>query len=79
MIRSATAFLASFVLVYLQSIIVMKINGYSSIHFDNMLHLTIVWIVNFFLSFSILTHLKPWLIKKQGVQETFEENNDSYL
>jgi uncharacterized protein (DUF983 family) len=79
MIRFATSFLASFVLVYIQSVIVMKWNGYSSIQFDNMLHLTIVWIMNFFLSFSILTHLKPWLIKTQGVQESMEENNDSYL
>jgi hypothetical protein len=52
-----------FIMVYFQSLIVMKINGYTSIQFDNMTYLITVWIVNVFLVFSMLVHLQPWFVK----------------
>lgn len=75
MIRFAASFVLGFVLIYAQSLIVMKLNGYASIHFPNLLQLTIVYVVNFFLSFAILTHIKPWVARTQKVgQDVAEED-----
>jgi hypothetical protein len=73
MLRFCISFLAAFALLYVQSLIVMRMNGYSTIHFDNMLQLTVIWIVNFCLSFAIITHIQPWLEKTRIIPETVEE------
>jgi hypothetical protein len=63
MIRAGISMVIGFIMVYFQSLIVMKINGYTSIQFDNMTYLITVWIVNVFLVFSMLVHLQPWFVK----------------
>lgn len=73
MIRFAASFVLSFVLIYIQSVIVMKLNGYTEIHFGNLTQLTIVYIVNFFLVFSILTHIQPWIVRTQSMKQDMAE------
>lgn len=64
MIRFSISFIASFILLYLESLIVMQAFHYENgIYFANYHHLTVVLVLNFFLVFSILTHIKPWLTR----------------
>lgn len=55
----------AFIFLGIQAFIVMKLNQYPSIQFKEGSYLVIVWIVNFFIAFSILTQLKPWLQKQK--------------
>lgn len=74
MIRFAASTVLGFVLLYVQSLIVMKLNGYTSIQFTNLYYLALVWIVDFFIVFSILTQLKPWLIRNKIIETTTAED-----
>lgn len=67
MIRTALSAIMGLVLIFIQSMIVMKMNSYESIHFPNLMHVLIVWILNFFLVFSILSHMKPWFEKSAWI------------
>ncbi|MFS0862537.1 hypothetical protein [Fredinandcohnia sp. 179-A 10B2 NHS] len=73
MIRTgAAAFLSVFLLI-IEGFIVMKIKNYTAIQFDNMPLLLSVLAMNFFLAFSILTHIKMWMDNK-SVDETEAEH-----
>lgn len=61
MIRVALSFVIGFFLILIQSTIVMKLNAYENIYFPNLTHLLVVWIVNFFFVFSLISQLKTWL------------------
>jgi uncharacterized membrane protein len=63
MIRLAASALLGTLLVFIQAWIVMKLNGYSGIEFNNLVHLGLVWTIDFFLSLSVITQMLPWLIR----------------
>ena len=64
MLRIAISFVASFVLLLLQGMIVIKWFGYTNgIQFERIDWLISLCAINFFLSFSILTQIKPWFIR----------------
>jgi uncharacterized membrane protein len=63
MIRIAASALLGTLLVFVQAWIVMKLNGYSGIAFNNLLHLCLVWTIDFFLSLCMITQALPWLIR----------------
>ncbi|HJV47172.1 MAG TPA: hypothetical protein VJ824_15755 [Bacillota bacterium] len=50
--RLGISILGGFVLIYLESLLVMKFNGYSSLHFATMSKFLTVWSINFFLLYS---------------------------
>ena len=64
MVRMAASVVFGFVLMYLQSLLVMKWNHYSSIQFQEMSHIFLIWGINFFCVFIMLTQLKNWLSQK---------------
>ena len=69
MVRVSLSFLLSFVLFYVQCLIVMEVFHYENgIRFDNYVHVGIVCIVNFFLALAILTQLTPWFMRVSKVQ-----------
>lgn len=74
MFRFAASTVLGFVLLYVQSLIVMKLNGYTSIHFSNLYDLAVVWVIDFFIVFGILTQLKPWLIRSKIIETSSAED-----
>ncbi|MDF1507922.1 hypothetical protein PZE06_06960 [Robertmurraya sp. DFI.2.37] len=60
MIKIAFSFAGGFILVFLEAYIVLIFKGYHSIDFGGMQPFLNVWIMNFFLLFSIFTHIEMW-------------------
>lgn len=64
MVRISISLIASLILLYVESLIVIKVFHYENgIYFGNYQQLMVVCILNFFLVFSILTQLMPWFIR----------------
>ncbi len=63
MIRIGASAVIGFLLLVLQAMIVMKLNGYQAIMFTSSVGILSVWLLNAVLSFCILTQLKPWYDK----------------
>ncbi len=53
--KLALSLIGGFILIYLQSLLVMKWNGYTSIVFHNVSILFTLWAINVFIVFSLLT------------------------
>ncbi|MCF6093485.1 hypothetical protein L1765_05725 [Microaerobacter geothermalis] len=53
MFKIGFSLIAGFVLLVIQSFIVMKWNGYSSIAFNNTFDIFTIWVINFFLVYAI--------------------------
>jgi lipopolysaccharide export LptBFGC system permease protein LptF len=63
---------AGFILVFIESYIVMQFKGYQTIDFGGISPFISVWAMNFFLLFSILTQVKDWyLSKEEGAEESY--------
>ncbi|NMD70412.1 hypothetical protein HHO41_08905 [Bacillus sp. DNRA2] len=60
MIRMAIAGVVGFVLIFVESIIVMKLKGYQTIEFGGIAPFINVWAMNFFLVFAIVTQITNW-------------------
>lgn len=74
MVRIALSVFASIILLYIESSIVIEWMGYTNgITFHNYHGLLMVCILNFFLSFSILTHLMPWFLRINRMEEAEDE------
>ncbi|MBP2239479.1 hypothetical protein J2Z40_000032 [Cytobacillus eiseniae] len=65
MVRMTVAGIGGFILVFIESYIVMLMKSYHTIEFGGMAPFISVWAMNFFLLFSILTHLKLWYEEQQ--------------
>lgn len=65
MIRMTIAGVAGFLLVFVESYIVMMLKGYHTIEFGGISPFISVWAMNFFLMFAICTHFKLWHDQKQ--------------
>lgn len=78
MIRVSLSFLASFLMFYVESVIVMKWSGFKSgIYFADYNGLIVVFVLNFFLAFSIFTQLTPWFMKINNIQTEEDETTTS--
>lgn len=71
MIRIACGFVGGFVLVFVESYIVLLLKGYYTLEFGGLAPFLNVWAMNFFLLFSILTHIKIWLHDKKEASQIF--------
>lgn len=69
MIRMAVAGIGGFILVFLESYIVMLLKGYYTIEFGGMAPFISVWAMNFFFLFSIFTHIKLWHDNREATRE----------
>ncbi len=68
-IRMVAAGVGGFVLVFIESYIVLLLKGYHSIEFGGIAPFISVWAMNFFLLFSIFTHIKLWLEEREATRE----------
>lgn len=69
MIRMTAAGVGGFILVFVEAYIVLLLKGYHTIDFGGISPFVSVWAMNFFLLFSILTHLKFWFDEREATRE----------
>jgi hypothetical protein len=69
MVRMAVAGVVGFILIFIESMIVMHFKGYETIEFEGLTPFINVWAMNFFLVFSILTQLSNWYENREGLKE----------
>lgn len=69
MIRMAVAGILGFILIFIESLIVMKLKGYVTIEYGGLAPFISVWAMNFFLVFAILTQLTNWYENRVGFNE----------
>jgi hypothetical protein len=74
MIRAALAGVLGFILVFIESMIVIKLKGYSTIEFGGIAPFVNVWAMNFFFVFAILTQVTNWYENKMILQDGKEDN-----
>ncbi|MDP4084762.1 MAG: hypothetical protein Q8934_09130 [Bacillota bacterium] len=60
MIRMAVSGVLGFILLIVESLIVMKIKGYKTIEYGELTPFINVWAMNFFFVYSILTQMINW-------------------
>lgn len=78
MIRTALSFLASFVLFYMESLVVMKLEGYpNGIYFTDYKGVAVVFALNFILAFCLLTQLTPWFMRINNLSTEDDETTAS--
>jgi hypothetical protein len=74
MIRAAVAGVVGFILIFIESMIVMKLKGYQTIEFGGIAPFINVWAMNFFFVFAILTQVTNWYENKMVIKEGKENN-----
>jgi hypothetical protein len=79
MMRMSIAGVAGFVLVFIESYIVMVFKQYETIDLGGIAPFVSVWTMNFFLIFSILTHIKFWYEERELQREEDEANRDRFI
>ncbi|MCM3664211.1 hypothetical protein M3204_07335 [Mesobacillus subterraneus] len=79
MIRMSIAGVAGFVLVFIESYFVMVIKQYETIEFGGIAPFVSVWTMNFFLVFSILTHIKFWHDEREAEREEEAAERDRFI
>ncbi|MEH7351971.1 hypothetical protein V7150_00110 [Neobacillus drentensis] len=69
MFRAAVAGVLGFILIFIESMIVMKLKGYATIEYGGITPFINVWAMNFFFVFAILTQLTNWYANKENLEE----------
>lgn len=73
MIKAAVASVLGFILIFIESMIVIKLKGYQhGIEFGGIAPFVNVWAMNFFLVYCILTQVTNWYQERVGFEK--EEN-----
>lgn len=78
MVRMSFSGVAGFVLVFIESYIVMVIKQYETIDLGGIAPFVSVWTMNFFLIFSILTHIKFWYEEREAQREEEAAERDRF-
>jgi hypothetical protein len=74
MLRIGISSVVSFILFYIESLIVMQLKGTSTIEIGGMAPFINIWAMNFFFVFAILTQVGNWFQTKGLFQQTDEHN-----
>ncbi|MFH7817900.1 hypothetical protein [Neobacillus thermocopriae] len=69
MLLAAVSGVIGFFLVFIESMIVMKLKGYVTIEFGEIAPFVNIWAMNFFLAFTILTQVTNWLVNKEDLMK----------
>lgn len=73
MIRFIASFITMWLLFAAELYAVAKLNGYTALQITNYLAVIPILATNFFLAYSFITQLTPWLEKKKIVGSETEE------
>ena len=69
MVKAAVAGVIGFVLIFIESMIVMKLKGYETIEYGGIAPFINVWAMNFFFVYAILTQVTNWYVNNQKLNE----------
>jgi hypothetical protein len=69
MVKAAVAGVIGFVLIFIESMIVMKLKGYETIEYGGIAPFINVWAMNFFFVYAILTQVTNWYVNHQELNE----------
>jgi hypothetical protein len=69
MLKAAVAGAIGFVLIFIESMIVMKLKGYETIVYGGIAPFINVWAMNFFFVYAILTQVTNWYENKHELNE----------
>ncbi|WP_318502485.1 hypothetical protein [Bacillus sp. T3] len=69
MIRCAVSAVVGFILIFIESMIVMKLKGYETIEFGGIAPFMNVWAMNFVFVFAILTQVINWYETREELKE----------
>jgi hypothetical protein len=75
LIKMAVAGVAGFILIFLESMIVMHLKGDQTIEYGGLTPFINVWAMNFFLVYSIMTQLTNWYENREGFEKGEEDNS----
>jgi hypothetical protein len=75
MILAAVSGVLGFILLFIESMIVMHFKGYQTIEFGDLTPFINVWAMNFFFVFAILSQLTNWYHNKMGVEKGNGDNS----
>lgn len=70
MIRAAVSAVGGFILMFVEVMIVISYRENSMVQFDGFQSFINVWAMNFFLLFTILTHIKIWLDNRKIISHS---------
>ena len=65
MLKAAVAGVIGFVLIFIESMIVMKLKDYETIQYGGITPFINVWAMNFFFVYAILSQVTKWYENKQ--------------
>jgi hypothetical protein len=74
MLRIGLSGVVSFILLYIESLIVMQLKGASTIEFGEMSPFINIWAMNFFFVYAIFTQIGNWFQNKGLFQQNDEHN-----
>jgi hypothetical protein len=74
MIKIGLSGVVSFILLYIESLIVMQLKGMQTIEFGDMTSFINVWAMNFFFVYAICTQIENWIQNKGLFQQSDEHN-----
>ncbi|WP_066047977.1 hypothetical protein [Robertmurraya korlensis] len=69
MLRTIVAGIGGFFLVFIESFLVMKLKGWNSIEIGGIGPFVSVWSMNFFLLFTMFSHVSLWYERLQNERE----------
>ncbi|MGG5252189.1 hypothetical protein ACQYAD_01420 [Neobacillus sp. SM06] len=73
MIRMALSGVLGFILLYIESVIVMQLKGMGTIEFGGIAPFINVWAMNFFFVFAILTQVGNWIENRVALKGEKDE------
>jgi hypothetical protein len=69
MVKAAIAGVLGFVLLFIESMIVIQLKGLETIDFGGIAPFVNVWAMNFFFVFAILTQVTNWFENREALKE----------
>jgi hypothetical protein len=69
MVKAAVAGVLGFVLLFIESMIVIKFKGLETIDFGGIAPFINVWAMNFFFVFAIISQVTNWFENREGLKE----------
>jgi len=69
MVKAAVAGVVGFILIFIESMIVMKLKGISTIEYGGLTPFINVWAMNFFFVFAVISQVSNWFVNKYRLDE----------
>ncbi|NRD77909.1 hypothetical protein HPT25_10995 [Bacillus sp. BRMEA1] len=69
MVRAVIASVLGFILIVVESMIVIALKGSGTVVFNGIAPFVSIWAMNFFFAYAILTQITNWYVNKYDLEE----------